>query len=158
MNIFKLSSKISRLTFLPKCHFSKTDTERVNLAWDKIERWYSQNAPKTSEWTLSSGASLSSIQDLENHLNIPLPEAFKASLERRNGINSLDAEHIKIDMYVNLSFELNCGKFTPNPEQNFPHVSLFLEDFSRNESFGRVNQYRDAPQLGLQKNFLDIVL
>jgi len=120
MNLFKFSSRLSFLSQLPRRHFcqARTDTERVNLAWDKIEKWYSLNAPKTSDWALSKGASAASIEALEKHINIPLPEAFKASLARRNGTKEskwsygalLTVDEVKSE-YSNMKKQLDAGAF-----------------------------------------------
>lgn len=65
---------------------SKSVVERVNKAWDRLEAWYAKNAP---EWTLSKGATDEEIDSLAKHLNVTLPEEFRVSLKRHNGIEDL---------------------------------------------------------------------
>lgn len=92
-----------------------TEAERVNTAWDRIEKWFSRNMP---DFELDSGAAATEIQGLETHLNVTLPEGLKTSLHRHNGINEgkwpkfclLSLEHIKQDWGVRTSLT-NDGTF-----------------------------------------------
>ena len=58
--------------------------ERVNKAWDRIDAWYRKNAPS---WELPKGATDAEIDELAKHLNLTLPEEFRVSLKRHNGID-----------------------------------------------------------------------
>ena len=56
--------------------------ERVNKAWDRIDAWYKQNAPK---YELPKGATDAELDELAKKLNVTLPEELRVSLKRHNG-------------------------------------------------------------------------
>jgi len=58
--------------------------ERVNAAWDRIDKWYNE---KFAEAELPGGAAAADITALETHMNLTLPEELKASLMRHNGVD-----------------------------------------------------------------------
>ncbi|AFZ69747.1 protein involved in beta-1,3-glucan synthesis (plasmid) [Deinococcus peraridilitoris DSM 19664] len=60
-----------------------SEVERVHAAWERIERWYAENAP---EWELPGGTSDADIDELEQQLDVTFPAAFRASLLRHDGI------------------------------------------------------------------------
>jgi len=74
--------------------------EKVNAAWDRIDKWYSENFA-TAE--LPGGAAAADITALETHMSFTLPEELKASLMRHNGVGYwkngelLSVEGIKMD-------------------------------------------------------------
>jgi cell wall assembly regulator SMI1 len=59
--------------------------KRVNAAWERIEKWYSEKAP---DMELGAGASAADITDVETHLGLTLPKELKASLMRHNGVEN----------------------------------------------------------------------
>ncbi len=68
-----------------------SQVERVNTAWDRIEKWYAEKNP---DYKLPVGAAASDIADTETHLGFTLPEELKASLMRHNGV--LNWIHIEL--------------------------------------------------------------
>ncbi len=60
-----------------------SQTDKVNAAWKRIETWYATNFP---DYQLPAGATPADIIALEAHLGLTLPDEFKASLERHNGV------------------------------------------------------------------------
>ncbi len=57
--------------------------ERVNAAWDRIEKWYAEKIP---DCELGAAAAAADITSVETHLGLTLPEELKASLMRHNGV------------------------------------------------------------------------
>jgi len=62
-----------------------SQVERVNAAWDRIEKWFSEKAP---DMELGAGAGAADITALETHIGVALPEELKASLMRHNGVEN----------------------------------------------------------------------
>jgi len=60
-----------------------SQVEKVNTAWDRIDKWYNE---KFAEAKLPGGAAAADITALETHMNLALPEELKASLMRHNGV------------------------------------------------------------------------
>ena len=59
--------------------------ERISSAWDRFEKWSSENAPDIQ---LGAGATDADIIALETHLGYALTEELKASLMRHNGVEN----------------------------------------------------------------------
>lgn len=56
--------------------------------WDRIERWFAENAPQF-RIRLLPGVSVAEIEALEADLSVRLPESFRASLLIHNGQHGL---------------------------------------------------------------------
>jgi len=59
-----------------------SEVERVNAAWDSIEKHFAEKKP---DYKLPAGAAAADIAALETLLKFSLPEEFKVSLRRHNG-------------------------------------------------------------------------
>jgi cell wall assembly regulator SMI1 len=59
-------------------------TQRVNQAWEQIEKWLAANAPETAA-TLAPPAMPVSIASLQRQIGVPLPPELIASLLRHDG-------------------------------------------------------------------------
>jgi cell wall assembly regulator SMI1 len=62
-------------------------TQRVNRAWEQIEKWLAANAPETAA-TLAPPAIPVSIASLQRQIGVPLPPELIASLLRHDGTHS----------------------------------------------------------------------
>ncbi len=62
-----------------------SQVERVNVAWERIEKWFSEKAPGME---LGAAASAAEITAVETHIGFALPEELKASLMRHNGVEN----------------------------------------------------------------------
>jgi cell wall assembly regulator SMI1 len=69
----------------------------INTVWGKIERWYNEEAPIAYQ-RLKKGASEEEIKELEEKMELVLPEDFVASLLIHNGGGGFhDYEYLSID-------------------------------------------------------------
>ncbi len=62
-----------------------SQVERVNAAWERIEKWFAEKAP---DMQLGAGAAAADITAVETHLGLSFPEELKASLMRHNGVDN----------------------------------------------------------------------
>ncbi|MFC0110823.1 SMI1/KNR4 family protein [Kibdelosporangium aridum] len=59
-------------------------TDRVNRAWERIEKWLAAKAPASAR-TLAPPATREAISDMQRQLGVPVPAELIASLLRHNG-------------------------------------------------------------------------
>ncbi len=62
-----------------------SQVERVNAAWNRIEKWYAEKAPDIELGAVAAAADITAV---ETHLGLALPEELKASLMRHNGVKN----------------------------------------------------------------------
>jgi cell wall assembly regulator SMI1 len=59
-------------------------TDRVNRAWERIEKWLAANAPASAA-TLAPPASMYDISHMQQQIGVPIPAELIASLRRHDG-------------------------------------------------------------------------
>jgi cell wall assembly regulator SMI1 len=62
----------------------QTVTDRVNRAWDRIEKWLAANAPASAA-TLAPPASMEAIAKVQQQIGVPIPAELIAFLRRHDG-------------------------------------------------------------------------
>jgi cell wall assembly regulator SMI1 len=62
----------------------QTVTDRVNRAWERIEKWLAANAPASAA-TLAPPASMEAISRMQQQIGVPVPAELIASLRRHDG-------------------------------------------------------------------------
>jgi cell wall assembly regulator SMI1 len=62
----------------------QTVTDRVNRAWERIEKWLAANAPASAA-TLAPPASPAAISKVQQQIGVPIPAELIAFLRRHDG-------------------------------------------------------------------------